>query len=222
MRSKLFRLFYIELLLSVRQPQDWVYPLAFYTVLVSLFPLALATDPVFLQTYFSSYIWVAALLTHLLSVENTFKFDVEEGYLTQLRISKTPLVIAIYLKLLVYWLVRQLPIIFITPLLGLLFYLNLHAINYLVLSLTLGSFTFVCIGCLSAALTIGLRQSGMLLGLLSIPLLIPILLFGIGMNQQIEQTQTVYACVLLLAGCAILAFTLLPSAIAAILELSLD
>lgn len=222
MLSKSWRLFCIELRLSLRAPQDWIYPLAFYAILVSLFPLALSTDPSFLQTYFSSYIWVAAILTNLLAIENTFKCELEEGYLAQLLLSKTPLILAVYLKLTAYWLVRELPIIIITPMLALLFHLQLQSILYLVMSLTLGSFVIVCIGCLSATLTLGLRQPGMLLGLIAIPLLIPILLFGLGMNQSIEPTQTTNACVCWLAGCAVLAFTLLPPAIAAILQLSLD
>lgn len=215
-------IFYTEWVLLLRRSREWLYPLGFFLIVISLFPLAFTPDPIFLQKFIPGCVWIAALLASLLAVENVFFTDIEEGNIEQLLLSQLPLSLLILIKLLVQWLITQLPLIILTPLIGIIFHLPITAILYLCISLLLGTPVLTLIGCFGVALTIGLRQQGVLLGLLILPLVIPILIFGVSIVQQAQTHGSLAAPLAFLAGLSIFAITLLPFTIAATLRVSLD
>ena len=163
-------LFNIELVLLWRRSQEWLYPLGFFVIVITLFPLAFTPDPAFLQRYVPGGVWIAALLASLLSVETIFYADLEDGNLEQLLLSPLPLPLVMLIKLGALWVATQLPLILLTPLIGLLFHFTPQTIITLCISLLLGTPMLTLIGSLCVALTLGLRQQGTLLGLLILPL----------------------------------------------------
>lgn len=215
-------LFYTEWLLQVRRAHDWLYPLFFFLMMISFFPIAFSPDVVFLQKYMPGCIWLAALLASLLSIENTFLNDLEQGSLEQQMLSQLTLTSLISIKLFVKWLVLELPLILILPVIALMFHLTVNNIKILTLSLLLGTPILVLIASLGAALLCGLKKNGLLLGLLIFPLSTPILIFGVSMTQQAQMGFSVKGPLMFLAGCALLAITLLPITIAATLRISMD
>ncbi|HEX4045573.1 MAG TPA: heme exporter protein CcmB [Gammaproteobacteria bacterium] len=215
-------LVYLEFLLLLRRSQEWLYPLAFFVIVTCLFPLALTPDPNFLMTFLPGCMWIAALLANLLGVENIFSTDLEEGYLEQLLLSQLPLTLLISIKLSVQWLMTTLPLLILIPLLGLLFHLSGTIIFILSLSLLLGTPILLLIGCLGVALTLGLRQPGMLLGLLILPLVTPVLIFGVTIVQQAQAGLSIVAPLAFLAGLMVFAMTLLPWVIATTLRMSAE
>jgi len=212
----------IELLQKWRHPQEWLHPLAFFLMLIVLFPLTLTTDPHFLSLFFPGYLWTSALLASLLSIQTVFSSEMEEGHIEQLFFSEVPLPIILIIKLVIHWLITQLPLIMLTPLLGWLFHLSTTSIAVLCISLLLGTPILTFTSSAGVALTIGLKQQGVLLSLLILPLLIPILLFGINIVKQSEQGISILGSCAALAGIALLAVTLLPFAMTAALRFSLD
>ena len=66
------------------------------------------------------------------------------------------------------------------PILGIQFDLSSEALWTLVISLLIGTPALSGIGAIGAALTLGVRGSGVLLSLLVLPLYIPVLIFGAG------------------------------------------
>lgn len=214
--------FYTELLLLIRRSQTWLFPLCFFTIVICLFPLAFSPNPVFLQTYIPGCIWLAALLASLLSVENIFFNDIEDGYLEQLMLSDAPLGMMILLKMSAQWVMTQLPLIILTPFLGLLFDLQAKIILALCISLLVGTPCLLMIGALAAALCTGIRQQGAMLSLLILPLVTPILIFGVGITQQMQAGVSIIAPLALLTGISLLTVTLLPWAIAGALRVGLD
>ncbi len=215
-------IFYLELLLLLRRSQEWLYPLAFFLIVITLFPLALSPDPLFLQKYIAGGIWIAALFASFLSVAALFDADKKEGHLEQMLLGQTPLPLLILTKLTAQWLVTQLPLIILTPLLGLLFHLSSSVIFALTLSLLLGTPILTCIGSLGVALTLGLRQQGVLLGLLILPLVMPILIFAVTMVQQSQVQLAISGPLAFLAGLSILVITFVPWVIAAALRIGMD
>lgn len=211
-----------ELLLLMRRSQEWLYPLGFFVIIVSLFPLAFTPDPDFLRQYVPGCIWIAALLASLLASENIFVSDIEEGHLEQLLLSQTPLTLLIAAKLYAQWLVTALPLLCLTPLLGILFHLPTATLIALCLGLLLGTPILTLIGCLMVALTLGLRQQGVLLGLLILPLVTPVLIFGVLMVQQAQAGLAILGPLAFLAGLCVLSLTLLPWTISSTLRISLD
>jgi heme exporter protein B len=214
--------FLTEILLLWRRSQEWLYPLAFFLIIICLFPLAFTPDPIFLQKYIPGCIWIAALLASLLSIENIFYTDMEEGYLEQLLLSQLPLSFLVLIKLNVQWLVTQVPLILLTPLLGLMFHLSATTILTLCASLLLGTPILVLMGSLCVALTLGLRQQGVLLGLLVFPLVTPVLIFGVSLVQQSQAGLSILGPLTFLGGLMMFTITLLPVTIAAMLRAGMD
>lgn len=215
-------LFYTELVLLLRRSQEWLYSVGFFVIVISLFPLAFTPDPAFLQKYVPGCIWIAALLASLLAVENVFYTDLEDGNLEQLVLSQTPLTMIVIAKMCAQWIVTELPLILLTPILGVMFHLSASTIAALCASLLIGTPILTLIGSLGVALTLGLRQQGMLLGLLMLPLVTPVLIFGVNIVQQEQAGFSIAAPLAFLSGLSILAITALPYAIAATLRVGMD
>lgn len=222
MLKTVWHVFYLECLLRVRRSHEWLYPLIFFVMTLCLFPFVFTSDSIALQNFFPGYIWIAALFASLLSIETVFLSDVDEGSLEQFMFSETPLTLLIFAKLFAQWLSSELPLIILTPLLASLFHLPFMVIFYLCCSLLLGTPIFTLLGGFCMALTLGLRQQGVLLGLLLLPLITPVLIFGVGIVQQSQAGFFVSGPLAFLAGCSLFAISSLPWAIAATLRLSLE
>lgn len=222
MLKALWFVFQTELFLLWRRSQECLYPLAFFMMMVSLFPFVFSPDPSFIQKFMPGCFWFAALLSSFLSIEHIFHTEMEDGHLEQLLLSPIPFSLLIFVKLFAQWLMNALPLIILTLVFGLLFNLKPFVITALSLSLLLGTPIFTLIGSLGAALTSGLRQQGVLLGLLILPLLSPVLIFGINISELASIGLNIKGPIAFLAGLALLAILLLPWTIAAVLRFSLD
>lgn len=112
--------------------------------------------------------------------------------------------------------------ILITPFLGCIFDLSNSTILFLCISLLLGTPIFTLMGSFGLSLTQGLRQQGVLLSLIILPLVIPVILFGLNLLKQAELGLSIKGSCAALGGVTLLAATLLPFAMAASLRFSLD
>jgi len=207
-----------DVLLAFRQRNELFTPLGFYVLVVSLFPLAISADRHVLSLLAPGVIWVAALLATLLALGQLFHSDFVDGTLEQLLLSRCPLPLLAGAKVAVHWLVTGLPLIVITPLLALLLNLPLRATLILLASLALGTPTLSLIGAIGVALTVGLRNAGVLLALIVLPLYVPVLIFGAGAVKAAMNGMPVSGELLLLSAFLILTLTLTPLAIAAALR----
>lgn len=211
----------LEFKIVWRRAQQWLYPLAFFMMTCAMYPLIFTPDAAQLILLLPGGIWLNALLASILATQSMWEGDVEDDHLSQLCLSDLPLSVLLLLKLSVQWLLTQVPIILLTPLLGLIFHLPTVTVATLCLSLTIGTPLFTLIGCLISALTLSLGQPGALLGLLILPLCTPILIFGVNMVQQAQSGLAIVGPLAFLAGMSVLALTLLPLAIAGILRMHL-
>ena len=169
-----------DILVTLRQAFSWLTPILFFVIVVCLFPVAIGPDKVLLSKIAPGVIWVAALLAILLSIANIFKTDAQEGYLDLLLLSPYPLTLLVFSKVLSHWLTHCLPLILISPVLGMLLNLPLSEITALVITLLLGTPVLSLLGTIGAALVVEVRSHGLLLPILIMPLYIPILIFGTG------------------------------------------
>jgi heme exporter protein B len=78
------------------------------------------------------------------------------------------------------------------------------------------------LGSIGAALTLGIRRSGVLLSVLNLPFTVPVLIFGARATQQAIQGIDFIPAVQLLGAMAILGITLAPLAAAAAVRISLE
>jgi heme exporter protein B len=180
MINSLFTITKHEILLTLRQASSWLTPLLFFVIVVCLFPIALGPNAVILNKIAPAIIWVAALLAVLMSVGNIFRHDADEGYLDLLLLSPHPLTLLVACKILSHWLTHCLPLILISPLLGLILNLSVKEEYVLIITLLLGTPVLSLLGGIGAALIVGVRHQGLLLPVLIMPLYIPVLIFGTG------------------------------------------
>jgi heme exporter protein B len=211
-----------DLTLAMRHRAEMINPLLFFVLVTSLFPLGIGADPVLLRAVGPGVIWVAALLAALLSLEGIFRSDFEDGTLEQFLLSSHPVSVLVLAKVLAHWLITGLPLLLISPLLGVLLGLPGDAILILLVTLALGTPVLSLIGAVGVALTVGLRKGGMILSLLVLPLYVPLLIFAASAVDTAAAGLPVTAHLSLISALLVLSLSLSPLATAAALRISLS
>jgi heme exporter protein B len=197
-------------------------PAMFFVLVTTLFPLGLSPHPELLRSIAPGVVWVAALLAGLIGQESLFKSDYEDGSLEQLMLSPMSLPLVAFTRVASHWVATGLPVVMLTPLMGLLMAYPIAAMGSLVLSLLLGTFSLSLLGAVGAALTVGLRQGSMLMPILVLPLAVPVLIFGAEAAAQAARGEDPAGALYLLAAMLVLGITLAPFAIAAAVRVSLE
>jgi heme exporter protein B len=169
-----------DLRLALRRKAEWLGAVFFFVLVAALFPLAIGPEPATLRLIGPGVLWVAALLASMLSLNRLFEADHQDGSLEQLALSAAPLSWLVTAKLLAHWLISGLPLVLLSPLLGLQFGLRPEALGILALTLLIGTPVLSLLGAIGAALTLGVRGGGVLQSLLLLPLYVPVLVFGTG------------------------------------------
>ncbi|TNJ34433.1 heme exporter protein CcmB [Arenimonas terrae] len=210
-----------DLRLVWRRRGDAAQPLLFALMVVALFPLALGSDPAQLARIAPGVLWVAVLLAGLLTLDSLYRSDVEDGSLEQMLLAPVPLAWLLAVRVAVHWATTALPLVLVTPLLAQLLYLPGELLPVLMVSLALGTPLLSLMGAVVAALTVGIRRSGMLLALLALPLFLPVLVFGAGSVMAAAQGLPWSGALLLLGAGLALALVLAPLAAAAAIRIAL-
>lgn len=211
-----------DLVLAVRNRGELINPLLFYFIVAMLFPLGVTSDPKTLATMAAGVLWIAALLATLLSLDNLFRSDFDDGSLELIMLSPYPGVVLVLAKVLAHWLVTGLPLLIATPLLAVLMAVPDAARGTLWLTLALGTPVLSLVGAIGVALTVGLRRGGALLSLLVLPLYVPVLIFGANAVGASAAGLPVTGQLYMLGAFLVLALSLAPLATAAALRISID
>ena len=208
-------------LLTCRQG-EWGMPLFFFVMTVSLFPIALGSQSSLLATFAPAIIWVAVVLSMLMSLDTLFRSDHQEGSLEQMVLSPYSLPLILLAKSIAHWLAMGLPLLLLAPLFA--FMLHMPAMGVWVLSLTLmvGIPILSLLGSMGAALTIGLHQGGLLLAVLILPFMMPVIIFGTSGAAAASQELPFYAELLLLLALFLVMLVLMPVLTSMALKASLE
>ncbi|MCC7328689.1 MAG: heme exporter protein CcmB [Gammaproteobacteria bacterium] len=201
---------------------DIASPLVFFILIGSLFPLALSPTPATLRVLGPAVLWVAALLSTLLSLNNLYRADIDDGTMEQLLLREEPLAVIVLAKSLAHWLTSSAPLVALAPVMGITYYLPGEALFTLCATLILGTPTLCLLGAIGAALTTGLRQASGLLALLVLPLMLPVMMFGARATDLAAGGDDVTGILYLLGAMAVLAVSLAPVAAAAAIRITLD
>ena len=218
----LCRLLRRQLVLAIRRPVEIGNPLLFFTMVVALFPLGLGPAPAQLAEFAPGVLWIVALLSNLLTSDAVFRGDFEDGSLEQLLLAPQPLYLSVLAYIGAHWLVTGLLLALVSPLFALMLNLPAQAIATLVWSLLLGTGVLSLLGCIGAALTVGLKRGGMLISLLILPLYMPVLIFGSAAVKAAVLGNPAGPHLAILGGMLSLAVALAPFAVAAGLRISID
>ena len=165
-------------------------------------------------------VWVAALLSALLSLNALFLSDYEDGSLDQIILSPQPLPLLVLGKTAAHWLVSGLPLVIVSPLIAASYQLPAGSIGVMMITLVLGTMSLSLLGSVGAALTVGLNRGNALLSLLVLPLAMPVLIFGARTVSLAAADDAVAAGIYFLAAYCVLALSFAPFAAAAALKIS--
>ena len=211
-----------EMTLALRRKSEVLTTMLFFVIVVSLFPLGIGPEIDTLREIAPGVLWVAALLASMLSLNRLFSDDYIDGTLEQLIISSQPLALLVFGKILAHWVLTGLPLVLISPILGMQLGMDADSIIILMLTLLIGTPVLSLIGAVGAGLTLGVRGGGVLLSLLILPLYIPVLIFGAGAVESAQAGLGVEGHFSLLGAFLVGSLVLAPLGAAAALRISLD
>ncbi|HEY5614003.1 MAG TPA: heme exporter protein CcmB [Lysobacter sp.] len=211
-----------DLRLIWRRRGDALQPALFALLVVVLFALALGGEAQALSRVAAAVMWLAVLLAGLLSLDTLFRSDAEDGSLEQWMLAPVPLGWLVAVRTFMHWATTALPLLVATPFLAELLHLPQGQLPVLMASLALGTPLLSLLGAVVAALTVGMRRSGILVGLLALPLYVPVLIFGAGSVARAAQGLDPVGALLLLGAGLVLAVVLAPLAAAAAIRIALN
>lgn len=211
-----------DLKLAFRKSGHLIQPLVFFAIVATLFPLSLSPELARLREVAPAALWIGALLASLLALEFLFRDDAHDGTLEQYALSGQSLTWLLFAKTATHWLLTGLPLALMAPLAGLSLGVPASAITGIVAAAAIGTLGLSLLGAISAALTLGVKRSGVLLTLLTLPLALPILIFGARATELAINGASYAAPLYLLAAIAVLGVTLAPLAAAAAVRISFE
>jgi heme exporter protein B len=211
-----------ELCLSFRRPDQLAQPLVFFLIVTTLFPLGLSVQLSLLRDMAPGVLWVAALLSSLLSLDALFKSDADDGTLEQLALSGQGLNVIVVAKTFAHWLVTGAALVLISPIVGTALNIPGSAFATMMLSLGLGTLTLSWLGAIGAGLTVGLKRGNVLLSLIVLPLAMPLLIFGAGATDRAISGTSAAGALYFLAALCVFTCTLAPFAATAALRITLE
>jgi len=211
-----------DLALATRRGGEAALTLGFFVVAIALFPFGVGPEPALLARIAPGVVWVTALLAATVSFDRLFRADLEDGTLELLALSPLPLEAVVLAKALAHWLLTGLAVtVLAAPMAAML---NLPAAAYvpLLAGLLIGTPALSLLGAVGAALVLGARRGGALIGLLVLPLFIPVLVFGISAVEAALVNMAVAPHLLILGALTLVALPVGVFGAAAALRLALE
>lgn len=200
--------------LALRQGGGVGTAFGFFLTVILLLPLGLGPDLALLERIAPGALWIALLLSVLLSAERIFQADYEDGSLELFTLGPAALEMVVAAKAIAHWLTAGLPLAVAAPLLGFLLNLAPDRMLPLALATVTGSAALSLLASLGAAVTVGLRRGGLLISLIVLPLYVPVLVFGV-MASSPGETAPPF---MILLAIVLVAIVVVPFAAAAALR----
>ena len=220
--STYFQLLLRESKVAIKRWTDVLTGIILFFLTAILFPLISDTDKDFLLSIVGPVMMFSAFFASLLSMQNMFKPDFQNGTIEQLVLSKKSFVGLIFTKTFAFWLFTSLPLILVSALVASIYFVSGKEILIIQLTLFLTTMTMININAFTAAITLGVRYPGALMTLIITPITLPILIFG---SKAIENSilgLDISGPLYFLTGMMMLSLFLGPWITASALKISMD
>lgn len=214
-----------DIRLGVRAGGGALIGLLFFLAVVAVVPFGVGPDLKLLGRIGPAILWIGALLASLLGLERLFQADRDDGSLDLMLLANTRHMLAatVFVKCLAHWAVTGLPLVVAAPVLGLLMNMEPLAIGAATLTLAAGTPAITFLGAVGAAVTVALPRGGLLVSVLILPLVIPVLIFGVTASYgAVEDPAPFLPPFLILCALSLFFAVLGPLAAAAALKWSAD
>jgi heme exporter protein B len=211
-----------DITIAWRNPGETLLVIAFFIFVASLFPLGIGAEPELLRRIAPGIIWVCAVLAAFVSLPAMFAADYIDGSLEQMALSPHPMAGWVSGKIAAHWVASGLPVIAMSPLIGLQYGLAPDTLAVLAAALALGTPVLSLLGAACTALALGARGGGVLLALLALPLFVPVLIFGAGAADAQASGLAPAPHLSLLGAGLIVAAVALPPTVCLAIRIALD
>lgn len=199
---------------------QWLYPLVLFLLIITLFPLAIGSEPATLMRLASSAVWIATLLSLIMGIEELFRPDFENGTLAQLVIAKASLTTWVLIRLTIHWLFSAGMVAVLSFLAIPLFGISSKECLMLALSIVVGSPLLLMLSAIASSLTLTLKNASVFVPLIALPMQLPVLIFATGAVDLHATGLNGLPTLALLGAGSILSIIICPWAIANILKTS--
>ncbi len=199
---------------------QWLFPLMIFLIIITLFPLAVGSEPALLLRLATSAVWIAALLSLVMGVDDLFKADMENGTLAQLVVSGSPLSVWVFARLLVHWLFSAGFVAVLSLLANPLFNMPFDETLMLMLSIIVGSPLMLMLSAIASSLVLSLKNGAVLVPLIALPMQLPVLIFATGAVDLYVTGLNGLPTLALLGAMSIIAVIVTPWVVAQILKMA--
>ncbi|AKG17398.2 ABC transporter permease [Moraxella bovoculi] len=199
---------------------QWLFPLMIFLIIITLFPLAVGSESALLLRLATSAVWIAALLSLVMGVDDLFKADMENGTLAQLVVSGSPLSVWVFARLLVHWLFSAGFVAVLSLLVNPLFNMPFDETLMLMLSIIVGSPLMLMLSAIASSLVLSLKNGAVLVPLIALPMQLPVLIFATGAVDLYATGLNGLPTLALLGAMSIIAVIVTPWVVAQILKMA--
>lgn len=193
-------------------------PIGFFAGAAMLVPFTVGSEASQLSSIGTCILWVALALASLVSMERVFQADLEDGVLELWAQEETPLFLVAAAKIIAHWLVSGLPLVLLTPPIGIALQVDPGALVPAMLAYGLGGLAFFLWGGVAGALAASVARGGLLISLLALPLFVPTAIFGALATIEGPGGPSL----LFLSATTLFALSIAPCAASAALRLAVD
>jgi len=199
---------------------QWLYPLVLFLMIITLFPLAVGSEPQLLQRLAVSAVWIAALLSLVMGVAGLFKPALDNGTLAQLVVAKASIPLWVLIRLAIHWIFSS-GIVAVLSLLAVpLFQLSWFEAGILMASIVAGSPMLLMLSAIASSLTLSLKNGAVLVPLIALPMQLPVLIFATGAVDLFATGLNGLPILALLLAGSIMSVLLMPWVIAQTLKMA--
>ena len=211
-----------ELSVYFRNLNNIFLPLIFFFLIISIFPLVLGPEKKLFDKIIPGIIWITTILTTILTSNNFFKDDFNNGIIEIYLTSDSSIELILFLKIISSCFFTCLPIIIFIPLVSVLFNISFDSALVILATLIIGTPVLISIGIFGSALTMGLSKNNILIPVIVVPFYIPVLIFSASAIEAVSIGLSYEMQIYILLALLLLTLPIMPYLLKYTLRLSIN
>ena len=149
-------------------------------------------------------LWFALTITMQLSIHSLFKDEYSAGVLEQMFLQGREIYKIVFYRIISYWIILIFPLLFMLPFACIMCEIELTMLPYILLLVVICSLIMIFVNSIGAALVMSSSASAVVTSMLTFPVNIPIVIFGVygvesmSNNGLLDYNYIFYLCMLTL------------------------
>lgn len=214
----MYNFFKWEFMASIKLNNTLVCCLGFF-IIVFLLSSSAVSNKIMFKDFSYLILWISALLSILLTLDNIFKNDLDNGFIDLYSLTNLKTEKIILIKMFVHWLTTGFPLTLTSLALSLTIDLRFETFFWLFLSLFFGTLSLTFIGTIASSITLGIKKGTVALSILVLPFYFPTLFFGEKILSLSIQNQNPTPSLICLIGITLMCLIISPYVCSAVLNI---